>query len=73
MSFLATSPNQGQQSTSSPQYDDQQSSYRGGQRGGSGRGEYRRPNRGARQGRTNADPNALALDNPDDFPTLPKQ
>ncbi|CAF4401600.1 unnamed protein product, partial [Rotaria magnacalcarata] len=37
-------------------------------------GDYRRPGRGARQGgRSNADPNAPALDNPDDFPTLPKQ
>jgi len=69
---LATSPNQGQQSPASQQYDDQQSSYRGGQRGG-GRGDQRRSNRGSRQGRPNADPNAPALDNPDDFPTLPKQ
>jgi hypothetical protein len=68
---LATSPSQGQQSPSTQQYDDQQNSYRGGQRGG--RGEYRRPNRGSRQGRSNADPNAPSLDNPDDFPTLPKQ
>jgi len=65
----STSPNQGQP-LSPQQYDE---SYRGGQRG-SGRGEYRRSNRGFRQGgRSNADPNALSLDNPDDFPTLPKQ
>ncbi len=68
----STSPNQGQPSPSSQQYDDQQSSYRGGPRGG-GRGDQRRSNRGSRQGRSNADPNAPALDNPDDFPTLPKQ
>ena len=64
---LATSPSQGQQ-PSSQQYDD---SHRGGSRGG--RGDYRRPNRGSRQGRGNADPNAPSLDNPEDFPTLPKQ
>ncbi len=68
----STSPNQGQQSPSAQPYDDQQNSYRGGQRGG-GRGDQRRSNRGSRQGRSNADPNAPALDNPDDFPTLPKQ
>jgi hypothetical protein len=66
--LLATSPNQEQQS--SQQTDEQQSSYRGGQRG-----SYRRPygnsNRGSRQARS--DPNAPSLDNPDDFPTLPKQ
>ncbi len=67
----STSPSQGQQSPSSQPYDDQ-SSYRGGPRGG-GRGDQRRSNRGSRQGRSNADPNAPALDNPDDFPTLPKQ
>ena len=66
----STSPSQGQNSPSTQQYDDQQSSSRGVRRGG----DYRRPARGSRQGgRTNADPNALALDNPDDFPTLPKQ
>ncbi|CAF4653906.1 unnamed protein product [Rotaria sp. Silwood1] len=67
----STSPTQGQSSPSSQQYDDQQgSSYRGVRRGG----DYRRPTRGSRQGgRTNADPNAPALDNPEDFPTLPKQ
>jgi hypothetical protein len=64
----STSPSQGQNSSPSQQYDEQQSSYRGGRRG-----DYRRPTRGSRQGRTNADPNAPALDNPDDFPTLPKQ
>ncbi|CAF1645097.1 unnamed protein product [Adineta ricciae] len=63
----STSPSQGQQ-PSSQQYDD---SHRGGSRGG--RGDYRRPNRGSRQGRGNADPNAPSLDNPEDFPTLPKQ
>lgn len=69
----STSPNQGQPSAASQQYDDQQNSYRGGGgRGGRG-GEQRRSNRGSRQGRSNADPNAPALDNPDDFPTLPKQ
>jgi len=62
-----TSPSQDQRSPSS-QYDEQQNSYRGAARGGP-----RRPNRGSRQGRSNADPNAPALDNPDDFPTLPKQ
>ena len=71
----ATSPNQDQQGSSFQQADDQASSYRGGQRGG--RGEFRRSygnaTRGSRQGRSNADPNAPALDNPDDFPTLPKQ
>ncbi|CAF1017327.1 unnamed protein product [Rotaria sordida] len=66
-----TSPTQGQSSPSSQQFDEQQSSYRGSGRRG---GDYRRPPRGgSRQGgRTNADPNAPALDNPDDFPTLPK-
>lgn len=68
----STSPNQGQPSPASQQYDDQQNSYRGGGRGGRG-GDQRRSNRGFRQGRSNADPNAPALDNPDDFPTLPKQ
>ncbi|CAF2592826.1 unnamed protein product [Rotaria sp. Silwood2] len=66
----STSPTQGQSSPASQQYDEQQSSYRGGRRGG----DYRRPTRGTRQGgRANADPNAPALDNPEDFPTLPKQ
>ncbi|UJR15415.1 hypothetical protein I4U23_002362 [Adineta vaga] len=66
----STSPSQGQQ-PSSQQYDD---SYRGGQRGGRGdRGDYRRPTRGYRQGRNNADPNAPSLDNPDEFPNLSKQ
>lgn len=63
--ILATSPSQGQNAPSQ-QYDEQQSSYRGARRG-----DYRRSNRGSRQGRS--DPNAPALDNPDDFPTLPKQ
>jgi len=67
----STSPNQGQQqssSSSSQQYDDQQRSYRGARNSG----DQRRPNRGGyRQGR--GDPNAPALDNPEDFPTLPKQ
>jgi len=64
----STSPSQGQPVSPSQQHDD---SYRGGQRGG--RGDYRRPNRGYRQGRGTADPNAPSLDNPEDFPTLPKQ
>lgn len=67
----STSPNQGQASPATQQYDDQQNSYRGGGRGRGG--DQRRSNRGSRQGRSNADPNAPALDNPEDFPTLPKQ
>ncbi|CAF5171276.1 unnamed protein product [Rotaria magnacalcarata] len=64
MRIVATSPSQGQ-SSPSQQYDEQRGARRG--------GDYRRPGRGARQGgRSNADPNAPALDNPDDFPTLPK-
>lgn len=70
----STSPNQGQASpAASQQYDEQPNSYRGGARGGGRGGDQRRSNRGSRQGRSNADPNAPALDNPEDFPTLPKQ
>jgi len=69
------------QQTGEYQSDDKQQSrpYRGGQRQGSGRNEYRRSYghsaRGSRGGynRSNADPNTPDLDNTVDFPTLPKQ
>lgn len=63
----STSPSQEQAVSPSQQYDD---SHRGGQRGG--RGDYRRPARGSRQGRGHADPNAPSLDSQQDFPTLSK-